>query len=123
PAGQGAMFFSRHAKQVTMLVRGSTLAASMSRYLIDRIQDTKTVDVLYKTVVASVRGQGRLESLTLADTNGGATRDVDADAMFIFIGSAPQTAMVAGLIERDAQGFILTGRDLLVDGKWPKTWT
>jgi len=121
-AGQGAMFFSRHARQVTMLVRGPSLAASMSRYLIDRIEDTKNVDVLCNTVVASARGQGRLEGLTLADTGSGTTREVDADAMFIFIGSAPQTAMVAGVIERDAQGFILTGRDLLVDGKWPKTW-
>jgi thioredoxin reductase (NADPH) len=122
-AGQGAMFFSRHAKQVTMLVRGSGLAASMSRYLIDRIEDAKNVDVLFNTVVASVRGQGRLEGITVADAGSGATREVAADAMFIFIGSAPSTEVVAGLVERDAQGFILTGRDLLVEGKWPKTWT
>ena len=122
-AGQGAMFFSRRAKQVTMLVRGPSLAASMSQYLIDRIQDTKNVEVLYNTVVTSARGRGRLEGLTLTDTGSGATREVDADAMFIFVGSAPRTEMVAGLIERDAQGFILTGRDLLVDGQWPKTWT
>ena len=117
------MFFSRRAKQVTMLVRGPSLAASMSQYLIDRIQDTKNVEVLYNTVVTSARGRGRLEGLTLTDTGSGATREVDADAMFIFVGSAPRTEMVEGLIERDAQGFILTGRDLLVDGQWPKTWT
>ena len=122
-AGQGAMFFSRYAKQVTVLVRGPSLAASMSRYLIDRIEDAKNVDVLSNTVVASVHGQGRLEGITLADAGSGDTREVAADAMFIFIGSAPRTEVVAGLVERDAQGFILTGRDLLVDGKWPKTWT
>jgi thioredoxin reductase (NADPH) len=122
-AGQGAMFFSRYARQVTMLVRGPSLSPSMSKYLIDRIEDATNVEVLYSTTVASVRGQGRLQSLTLADTAGGMTREVDADAMFIFIGSAPRTEMVAGLVERDAQGFVLTGRDLLVDGKWPKTWT
>jgi thioredoxin reductase (NADPH) len=122
-AGQGAMFFSRRAKQVTMLVRGPSLAGSMSQYLIDRIQDTKNVEILYNAVVASARGRGRLEGLTLTDVTSGATREVDADAMFIFVGSAPRTEIVAGLIERDAQGFILTGRDLLVDGKWPKAWT
>jgi thioredoxin reductase (NADPH) len=122
-AGQGAMFFSRHAKQVTVLARGAGLGASMSRYLIDRIKDAKNVDALFNTVVASVHGQGRLEGITLADAGSGVTREVAADAMFIFIGSAPRTEVVAGLVERDAQGFILTGRDLLVDGKWPKTWT
>ena len=122
-AGQGAMFFSRHAKQVTIIVRGSGLNASMSRYLIDRIKDAKNVEVLSDTIVASVHGQGRLEGITLADAGSGAIREVAADAMFIFIGSSPRTDVVAGLVERDAQGFILTGRDLLVDGQWPKTWT
>jgi thioredoxin reductase (NADPH) len=122
-AGQGAMFFSRHAKQVTVVVRGAGLNASMSRYLIDRIKDAKNVEVLSDTVIASVHGQGRLERITLADAGSGATRDVAADAMFIFIGSSPRTEAVAGLVERDAEGFILTGRDLLVDGQWPKTWT
>ena len=95
----------------------------MSRYLIDRIKDAKNVEVLSDTIVASVHGQGRLEGITLADAGSGAIREVAADAMFIFIGSSPRTDVVAGLVERDAQGFILTGRDLLVDGQWPKTWT
>lgn len=95
----------------------------MSRYLIDRIRDTKNVDVLFNTRVASAAGNGKLEKLALSNTETGETREVDADAMFIFIGSAPMTEMAASLVERDAQGFILTGRDLLVDGKWPKSWT
>jgi thioredoxin reductase (NADPH) len=119
-AAQGAVFFSRYASQVTMLVRGPSLKATMSHYLVDRIKETKNIDVLTGTVVASVGGRDRLETITLATD--GSTREVAADAMFVFIGSAPRTAMVAGLVERDAQGFILTGRDLAVDGKWPKTW-
>jgi thioredoxin reductase (NADPH) len=122
-AGQGAMFFSRYAKQVTMLIRGPSLAAAMSRYLIDRIADAKNVTVMFKTAVGSVCGKGRLEGMTLVDTETGSTREVEADALFIFIGSAPRTEMVSGLVERDAQGFILTGRDLLADGRWPKSWT
>ena len=121
-AAQGAMFFSRSATKVTILVRGPSLKATMSRYLIERIQETANIEVLPRTVVASVGGRDRLETITLTNLDSGESRVVEADAMFIFIGSAPRTAMVAGLVERDAQGFILTGRDLAVDGKWPKTW-
>ena len=122
-AGQGALFFARYASQVTMVVRGPSLAASMSRYLIDRIADARNVDVLYNTTVVSVSGSGHLERITLSDATTDARREVNADALFIFIGSAPRTEAVANLVERDPQGFILTGRDLLKDGKWPKTWT
>ena len=122
-AGQGAMFFSRHARKVTVIVRGPGLAASMSRYLIDRIEDAPNVEVLANTTIASVYGNGHVEGIAVADAKTGSERRIDADAMFIFIGSAPRTEAVASLVERDAQGFILTGRDLLVDGKWPKSWT
>jgi thioredoxin reductase (NADPH) len=121
-AAQGAMFFSRYARQVTIVVRGPDLKATMSRYLIERIRDTKNIDVLPRKTVASVSGQGKLETVTLADAGSGETSTLAADAIFIFIGSAPRTQMVAGLVERDPQGFILTGRDLFVDGKWPKSW-
>jgi thioredoxin reductase (NADPH) len=121
-AGQGAMFFSRYAKQVTMLVRGSSLSAGMSQYLVDRITETANVDVRTNTIVCGVRGNDRLESITLANAHTGELQDERADAMFIFIGTAPRTGMVAGLVERDAQGFILTGRDLIVDGRRPRGW-
>jgi thioredoxin reductase (NADPH) len=121
-AGQGAMFFSRYARQVTMLVRGTTLSASMSQYLVDRITETGNVQVLTGTRVACVTGNGRLEAITLQDVETGETREVPADAMFIFIGTAPRTGMVAQLVERDAQGFILTGRDLMIDGRRPRDW-
>ena len=122
-AGQGAMFFSRYARRVTLVVRGDSLGAGMSRYLVDRINETQNVEVLTNTVVADVRGSGRLEAITIADAATGVAREVPAAALFIFIGTAPRTGSVAGLVECDAQGFILTGRDLLVDGKRPKNWT
>ncbi|HEV8445317.1 MAG TPA: FAD-dependent oxidoreductase [Gemmatimonadaceae bacterium] len=121
-AGQGAMFFSRYARRVTMLVRGESLTSSMSQYLIDRIADTKNVEVLTRSVITSVRGTGKLESVTISDLAAGTSREVPADALFIFIGTSPRTDMVAGLVERDAQGFILTGRDLMVDGHPPQGW-
>jgi thioredoxin reductase (NADPH) len=121
-AGQGAMFFSRYARRVTMLVRGESLASSMSQYLIDRIADTKNVEVLTRSVITSVRGTGKLEAITISDLAAGTSREATADALFIFIGTAPRTEMVAGLVERDAQGFILTGRDLMVDGRPPAGW-
>ncbi len=122
-AGQGAMFFSRYARRVTMLVRGESLTASMSQYLIDRIADTKNVDVLTKSAVAGVQGTGKLEAITISDLKTGETREMPADALFIFIGTSPRTEVVAGLVQRDAQGFILTGRDLMVDGQRPPGWT
>ena len=115
------MFFSR-TRQVTVVGRPPKLD-TMSQYLIDRISETANIDVLVGTVVSSVSGSGRLERITLMDVATNAAREVDGDAMFVFIGSSPQTQMVADLVERDAQGFILTGRDLLVDGHWPKSWT
>jgi thioredoxin reductase (NADPH) len=124
-AGQGALFFSRYARQVTMLLRGGTLSAGMSQYLVDRIIETPNVQVVTNTRVSGVRGTGRLEALMLSNTESGETREVPAAAMFIFIGTAPRTAMVAGLVERDRQGFILTGRDLMAEGggERPKAWT
>ena len=121
-AGQGAMFFSLYARKVTMLVRGSGLHA-MSQYLVDRIREATNVEVLTGTAIAAVRGTDHLEAITLADTSTGETRELAADALFIFIGTAPRTEILADLVQRDGQGFILTGRDLVVDGKRPKGWT
>jgi len=122
-AGQGAMFFSRHARKVTLLVRGPDLGAAMSRYLVDRIVETPNVEVLVNTTVAGVRGNGRLESVTVQDSVSGARRELAAAGMFIFIGTAPRTALVADVVQRDPQGFVLTGRDLMSDGNRPAGWT
>jgi thioredoxin reductase (NADPH) len=121
-AGQGALFFSRSARKVTMLVRGSSLAAGMSQYLVDRIAETASIEVLTNTAVMGARGNGRLEAITLRGPDG-APREVSAAALFVFIGTAPRTEMLEGFVERDAQGFILTGRDLPIVKGRPKGWT
>jgi thioredoxin reductase (NADPH) len=122
-AGQGAMFFSLSARKVTMLVRGPDLSAVMSQYLVDRIAETPNVEVLTNTSVASVRGDGRLEAVTVMNGVSGEQRELSAAAMFIFIGTAPRTALCADLVMRDAQGFVLTGRDVMTDGHRPAGWT
>lgn len=121
-AGQGAMFFSRYAHTVTMLVRGSGLSA-MSQYLVDRIKETANVNVLINTIVTAVFGEDHLEAITLADVKSGQTRKVPADAVFIFIGTAPRTELLKGFVLLDAGGFVLTGRDIMIEGKLPAGWT
>ena len=122
-AGQGAMFFSRHARKVTLLVRGPDIAATMSRYLVDRIAETPNVEVLTNTAVVAAHGEDRLRGVTVADTVTGERREIAAAAMFIFIGAAPRTTMCADLVMRDPQGFVLTGRDVMVEGRRPVGWT
>ncbi len=121
-AGQGALFFSRYARTVTILMRGPDLRRSMSQYLVDRINETGNVIVLPSTSVVGVGGSGRLESIDVRDSVRDETRRLPAAAMFIFIGSAPRTAMVADLVERDPAGFILTGREVMREGRNPKGW-
>ena len=121
-AGQAAMFFSRYARRVIMLVRGASLAATMSQYLIDQIEKTENIQVEFRTQVTEVYGESRLESISIACEVSGETHTVPASALFIFIGAEPRTAWLDGVIERDPRGFILTGPDLLRDGKRPKGW-
>jgi thioredoxin reductase (NADPH) len=121
--GQGALFFSRQARKVTILVRGPDLSLAMSSYLVDRIRETPNVEVLVNTSVASVRGSGRLEAVMVCDRTSGERRELPAAAMFIFIGTAPRTALCGDLVMRDAQGFVLTGRDVMTDGRPPAGWT
>lgn len=122
-AGQAAIFFARHARTVTLLLRGPDLGRSMSQYLIDRINETANIIVRPNTTVAAVHGSDRLEAIDLTDALTGITTRQPAAALFIFIGSAPRTDMVADLVARDRQGYILTGRDLMQDGHRPKGWT
>ncbi len=121
-AGQGAMFYSRYARKVTLLIRGPNLNA-MSQYLITRITETANIEVLTRTVVKEVWGTERLEALSLADLASGDTRKVPGDAVFVFIGQAPRTQILADLAARDSQGFVLTGRDVMVNRKRPQNWT
>jgi thioredoxin reductase (NADPH) len=122
-AGQGAMFFSRYARKVTMLCRGPDIAAGMSSYLVDRIRETQNVEVLVNTSVAAARGNGRLEAVTVVDGVSGARRELSAAAMFIFIGTAPRTELCGDLVMRDSHGFVLTGRDVMTDGQRAAGWT
>lgn len=121
-AGQGAMFFSRYARHVMMLVRGSSLKESMSQYLIEQIALTRNIDVQYHTGVTRVIGENKLEAIVAHNQESGEDLELPASAMFIFIGAEPRTAMLSGLVEMDRVGFILTGSDLLDGGKRPKGW-
>lgn len=121
-AGQAAMYLSRGAKSVTLLVRGESLAASMSHYLIQQIEESPNIQVRARTVVEEAHGEGRLERLTLRDVDSGQTEQVDAQWVFVFIGAAPLTGWLDGTVLRDERGFILAGPDLSADGRPPEGW-
>ncbi len=108
-AGQAAVHLAKHAKQVTILVRRSTLAETMSRYLIDEIEGQANIDVRYRTEIVDGAGNGELESLTLINSATGETQTVPADAVFVLIGARPHTDWLPTEIERDRFGFVVTG--------------
>ena len=111
-AGQGALFFSRYARSVTMVVRSPSLSPRMSKYLVDRIGQTSNIRVLTRTTLTEACGESHLTQVTLCDAETGARSALEASALFIFIGVAPHTESFAGFVELDAKGFILTGPDL-----------
>jgi thioredoxin reductase (NADPH) len=111
-AGQAAMFLSRSAKSVTIVVRAPSLEASMSYYLIQQIEATPNISVRTCTEVREAIGDGHLEKLTLVNNRTGEVEDVNCARMFIFIGAAPRTDWLDGVVARDDHGFILTGPDL-----------
>ena len=121
-AGQAAMFFSRFAGQVSMLVRGPSLTKSMSQYLIDQIERTENVDVQTDTVVLDAFGDERLEAIEIQNILSGQKTKLFAAAMFVFIGAKPHSEMVAGVVARNAAGFIRSGRSMIQNGKPPKGW-
>ena len=108
-AGQAALSLARHAKQVVMVVRAASLDATMSRYLIDRIEESPTISVRFETEVAAAHGDGHLQSLTLAHRTDGGRDEVPATWLFVFIGASPHTDWLGGEVARDAQGFVVTG--------------
>jgi thioredoxin reductase (NADPH) len=117
-AGQAAVYFSGYAGQVTMLVRGAGLAASMSHYLIEQIAALDNVDVRAQTVAVGAEGEnGRLRALRVRGPDGTESA-LEVDACFVFIGATPRTDWLAGVIKRDERGFVLAGRDVQGDG-WP----
>ncbi|MBA8794574.1 thioredoxin reductase (NADPH) [Friedmanniella endophytica] len=121
-AGQAAVFFSRHASRVTLAVRGPDLAASMSSYLIDQIAAIDTIEVRTCTTVVECCGDEHLDSVTLLDANTGESTEVPASHVFVFIGAVPSTEWLPERVVRDPRGFVLTGPDLVHDGRRPAGW-
>jgi thioredoxin reductase (NADPH) len=121
-AGQGALYFSRYAEHVTMLIRSNSLKVSMSQYLIDRITSTSNIDVITKTVVSSVFGDGHLEKIELQNIGSQKSKLIDSNALFIFVGSAPRSEILHGIVEMDDKNFILTGPDIPRIDNRPISW-
>ena len=122
-AGQAAVYFAKYAKRVTMLVRGSSLVQSMSRYLIDQIGEIPNIVVETDVHVVEVMGESSLQTITIAHVKTDERRTVATRYLFIFIGAMPHTDWLGGSVERDEHGFILTGPDLIQNGSRPQSWT
>ncbi|MBI4783414.1 MAG: FAD-dependent oxidoreductase [Oscillatoriophycideae cyanobacterium NC_groundwater_1537_Pr4_S-0.65um_50_18] len=128
-AGQAAMHFAKYAREVVMLVRSSSgvdglspLAKSMSQYLIDQIEATPNITVCGGCVIEEVKGDAQLEAIVIKHIATDAIETVNASSLFIFIGAMPKTDWLDGTVERDERGFVLTGPDLMREGKKPKGW-
>jgi thioredoxin reductase (NADPH) len=122
-AGQAALHFADYARSVTMLVRGPDLRSRMSEYLVSRIEAHPTISVRTCTEVTATKGDQQLERLVLTETRTGATEDIPASRLFVFIGAEPPTSWLSDDFIRDSRGFLLTGPALLDNnGRPPRTW-
>ena len=121
-AGQAALYFSKYAHCVTLLVRGGSLEKGMSQYLVDEIRAQPTVRVWLNAEVTSAEGETQLERISILHSDTGETEVVSTRAIFIFIGAEPRTDWLDGVVKRDALGFILAGPDLMPSGKRPEGW-
>ena len=122
-AGQAAMNFSKYAERVVILVRGESLSATMSQYLIDQIKERPNIQLWTHASVAEVHGNSHLEEVSVLCSDTNKIERVTASSMFIFIGALPRTDWLGDIVERDERGFILTGPDLIREGQRPKGWT
>ena len=120
-AGQAAIYFSKYAKEVTLLVRSDSLAEKMSQYLVHQINETSNIRVWLNTVVTEVNGENKLDNIAVKNTKTGEHRTVPAAGLFIYIGAEPHTGWLDGVVQRDTHGFILTGLDLANNG-YPQAW-
>lgn len=122
-AGQAAVFFSKCASVVHMVVRGEGLSSTMSHYLINRIQSIKNINVMTNSQIVELKGRDHLEAAIIENAKTGEKRPYLTPAIFIFIGAKPHTAWMGDVVQKDKHGFIVTGSDLYVNGKMPETWT
>ncbi|GGN60651.1 fused response regulator/thioredoxin-disulfide reductase [Actinoplanes lobatus] len=121
-AGQAALFFSRYARRVTLLVRGDSLEASMSYYLIQQLAQVENIEVRTRCEVIGAQGAGHLQAITVCDSKNGTKATVECGYLFVFIGAEPRTDWLGDTVLRDDRGFIRTGPDLLVGGERPRGW-
>ena len=120
-AGQAAMMFSKYAAHVIIIVRGDSLGAKMSQYLVDQIDARHNIEVLLGTQVIEVLGEQRVERVKLQ--TGSDVHEREASGIFIFVGAVPHSSFLEGVVERNDRGFIYTGPDIFLDGRKPPTWT
>ncbi|HUN61212.1 MAG TPA: FAD-dependent oxidoreductase [Candidatus Sulfotelmatobacter sp.] len=121
-AGQAAINFSKYANKVVMLVRRESLAATMSQYLIDQIKKTSNIEVWPESEVIEVYGDTHLEAISVRCSRTGTVDRYPAGSVYIYIGALPRTDWLGDNIHRDDRGFIISGPDLLKDGKYPECW-
>ena len=121
-AGQAAMYFAKFARKVVMLVRGPSLSSTMSQYLIDQIKKTPNIQVQTRSQVVEVHGDTHLEAVSIRGGDNSNATTMPTNLLSIFIGAEPNTDWLSGVVERDERGFILTGADLVRDGKRPAGW-
>jgi thioredoxin reductase (NADPH) len=121
-AGQAAMMLSKYAGQVTIVVRGPSIEAGMSSYLVDQIRATENIDIRLSSEIVDAGGSGRLEWLMVRNRETGQTERAETGGLFLFIGAVPHSDFLDDVVMRNPRGFVLTGPDLRVDGSWPSTW-
>jgi thioredoxin reductase (NADPH) len=119
-AAQGALLLARHGSRVTMVVRGESFR--MSRYLVEQIETSPAIDVLFNSEILEACGSNMLEAMVVRNSRSGEQRRIDTRAMFVFAGAVPHSDLVAGLVERDGAGFIMTGQQFTGSGQRPKNW-
>ena len=122
-AGQAAMHFSQYAARVSVVIRGDCLKKTLSEYLEDRIHAAPNIEVLARTAVIALHGNGSLSAITLRNNLTGETRMVETSNLFLCLGGVPHTewAKEVGIV-RDQEGYLVTGPDLQKNGKWPESW-
>ncbi|MDX1941430.1 MAG: FAD-dependent oxidoreductase [Saprospiraceae bacterium] len=121
-AGQGAVYLSQFAEKVTILIRREDLSSTMSSYLIDQIKAIEKIEVIGGREVVETCGNEHLQKLVIQNVDDNSTYDVEADALFIFIGAKPFTDWLDDKLIRDQRGYLITGRDLLLDQRFNKVW-